>query len=105
MTTAHRRGFIPALPPELRLEIARRTIAASQREFAEQLGVSKNTVQRAESGYPIKRSTLLAWAMVTGVDLDWLEHGTVPTDGGPDQGIGPTGGKHLSPVRALRLAS
>lgn len=105
MTTAHRRGIIPPLSPEMRLEIARRHVAATQREFAEMIGVSQNTVNRAESGQPMKRSTLLAWAMVTGVDLDWLEHGTVPTDGGPDQGVSPTDGKHLSPVRVLRLAS
>ena len=74
MTTAHRRGVIPDQPRNLRLELARRHIGASQREFAEMLGVSNNTVQRAERGLPMKRSTLLAWGMVTGVDMDWLEH-------------------------------
>ena len=106
MTTAHRRGVIPDQPRNLRLELARRHIGASQREFAEMLGVSNNTVQRAERGLPMKRSTLLAWGMVTGVDMDWLEHGVVPpSDGGSDQGVSPTDGKHLSPVRVLRLAS
>ncbi|MGX9294390.1 helix-turn-helix domain-containing protein [Tsukamurella paurometabola] len=92
MTTAHRRGVIPDQPRNLRLELARRHIGASQRDFAEMLGVSNTTVQRAERGDDVRRSTLLAWAMVTGVDLDWLEHGTVPTDGGPNQGEGSTGG-------------
>lgn len=105
MTTAHRRGIIPPLPFEFRLEVARRHMGATQREFAELIGVSNNTVNRAERGYPVKRSTLLAWAMVTGVDLDWLEHGTVPTDGGPDQGMGATDGEPKSPVRVLRLVS
>ena len=82
MTTAHRRGIIPELSPGLRLEIARRTVAPSQREFAKMLGVSHGTVQRAESGQPMKRTTVLAWAMATGVDLDWLEHGKTPSPDG-----------------------
>lgn len=82
MTTAHRRGIIPTLSSGLRLEIARRTVAASQRDFAKLIGVSQNTVQRAEAGHPMKRTTVLAWAMATGVDLDWLETGeTPPPDG------------------------
>lgn len=78
MTTAHRRGIIPELSAGLRLEIARRTVAASQRDFAKLIGVSQNTVQRAESGQPMKRTTVLAWAMATGVDLQWLETGEAP---------------------------
>ena len=87
MTTAHRRGIIPELSAGLRLEIARRTVAASQRDFAKLIGVSQNTVQRAESGQPMKRTTVLAWAMATGVDLHWLETGEAPS---PD-GVGAPG--------------
>ena len=48
------------------------------------LGVSTNTIQRAERGEVVRKSTILAWAMVTGVDLHWLETGTSPSpeDGG-----------------------
>lgn len=86
MTTAHRRGVIPDQPRNLRLELARRHIGASQRQFAEMIGVSNTTVQRAERGEDVRRSTMLAWAMVTGVDLDWLETGRLPE--GPETGPG-----------------
>ncbi|WNO26682.1 immunity repressor [Gordonia phage Rahul] len=84
MTTATTHGVVPIefdLP--MRLELARRHAQLSQGEMAEALGVGKNTVYRAENGRPVKRATLIAWATLTGVDLNWLETGeTPPPDGG-----------------------
>lgn len=84
MTAANRSGLIPEIPRPLRLEIARRHIGASQARMGDLLGVSTNTIQRAERGEVVRKSTILAWAMVTGVDLHWLETGTSPSpeDGG-----------------------
>ena len=76
----------------------------SAQDFAELIGVSRNTVSAAENDRSLPRPIVIrAWALATGADSEWLETGEVP--GGPDQGVSPTDGKHLSPVRVLRLAS
>lgn len=84
MTTAIHRGVIPTLTFSQRLVVAREHIGLNQGELSSALGVSTNTIQRAESGRAEpRRPTIMAWAMATGVDLHWLETGHVPTpDGG-----------------------
>lgn len=75
MTTAHARGVIPVPTGPQRLMLAR--------EYAEQLGVGLATVYRAESGKTTpRRTTIMAWAMATGVDLHWLETGEAPSPDG-----------------------
>ena len=53
------------------------------REFAKEIGVSQPTITSAENDrrYP-RKITLLAYAMRTGVPVEWLETGHVtPPDG------------------------
>ncbi|WP_328664055.1 helix-turn-helix domain-containing protein [Nocardia salmonicida] len=67
--------------------IARQFVNQTQGEFARSLGVTTSTVQRAESGSTQpRRTTLMAWSMATGVNLEWLETGQAPrpADEGPD---------------------
>jgi transcriptional regulator with XRE-family HTH domain len=53
--------------------------------MAAQLGVSRETIGRWTSGRgEPKRAGLLAWAAVTGVDLEWLETGKGPATTSPD---------------------
>lgn len=56
-------------------------------DMAVALGVNPATVSRwtADKGAPPKRAYLAQWALITGVDLDWLEHGHGPF-GGPEDG-------------------
>uniref|UniRef100_UPI002597B48D helix-turn-helix domain-containing protein n=1 Tax=uncultured Gordonia sp. TaxID=198437 RepID=UPI002597B48D len=85
MTTASTRDEIPIMFPQpLRLELARRHARLSQAELAQALGVSTNTVNRYERDQVSpKRSVVMAWSMVTGVSLAWLETGEAPPpDGG-----------------------
>lgn len=52
-------------------------------EFATLIGVSRNTIGNVESGRVQPRKIVLnAWALVTGVPLEWLRDGTVPTTDG-----------------------
>ncbi|AON97399.1 immunity repressor [Gordonia phage Nyceirae] len=71
-----------------RLAVAREYVGLSQVKLAERLDVTPATVQRAESGKTQpRRTTFMAWAMATGVDLHWLETGEVSGDDpGPDGG-------------------
>lgn len=90
-----------------RLRKARERRGLSQTDFAEELGVARRTIvnYETESTAP-KPLVLKMWAMATGVSSKWLETGEIPTtpDGGPDQGVSLTGGKHITPVRELRAA-
>lgn len=80
-------GVVPTLTGGQRLRIAREYTGMNQEELARQLDVTTATVQRAESGKTApRRTTFMAWSMVTGVDLGWLEHGKTPGGNDPDGG-------------------
>lgn len=67
-------GTVPVVDQALGLELARRHANLTQRELAAEMGVSSRTVVGYERGErAAKRPTLLAWAAVTGVSLEWLE--------------------------------
>lgn len=65
-------------------------------DMADALGVNPATVSRwtADKGAPPKRAYLAQWALITGVDLKWLESGVGPFDG-PDD-------RHSTLVRSYR---
>jgi transcriptional regulator with XRE-family HTH domain len=58
-----------------RLAKARRVAGLSQQDLAEHLDMNIRTINRYETGYPTKRTVLLAWALACGVDPVWLEKG------------------------------
>ncbi|MFW5473704.1 helix-turn-helix domain-containing protein [Knoellia sp. CPCC 206450] len=69
-----------------RLRKARAKTGLSTKQFAELLGVSHGTVNNAECDRKRPRPVMLkAWAMATGVPVEWLENGTTP-QGDPDGG-------------------
>jgi transcriptional regulator with XRE-family HTH domain len=66
-----------------RFRKARELTGLGQREFAERIGVSHQTVTNAEKDHrSVRKITVNAWSLVTGVPVEWLETGTIPT--GPD---------------------
>ncbi|MFE6733411.1 helix-turn-helix domain-containing protein [Microbacterium sp. NPDC057650] len=69
-----------------RLVLAREVAELDQSALAEALGVSRQTVSNYERGFTApRRAVLLAWAMATAVDADWLLTGndeTPPTGDG-----------------------
>lgn len=85
MTTAMTdNGVVPALSMGVRLELARRNVNMTQPQLADELGISKRTVQDFEADVrPPKRGTMIAWAQVTGVSLAWLENGWALWDSNP----------------------
>ena len=73
-----------------RLRIAREQAGFDQAEFAERTGISRGTISNYERGlYPPRRPALLAWAMATGFDREWLENGgdLDPTSGNAQPGV------------------
>lgn len=75
-------GSIPEIQLHHRLRIAREFAGLEQREFADRTGISRATISAAENGHrqPI-RSTVMLWAMATGVNAEWLETGHIPVGG------------------------
>lgn len=79
-------GFIPSFTVGDRLRKAREHTGLSHSEFADEIGVSRNTVTNYERGHVSPRAIVLKmWAMRTGVPLVWLETGEAPrpSDEGP----------------------
>jgi len=85
-----------------RLSLAREIAGIDQVTMAASLGVARPTVSNYERGFTTpRRAIIVAWAMATGVDVEWLEKGDVaaPHPVGP-AGIEPT----TSTVEFPRLA-
>ena len=88
MTVQSDVGFIPELTLGQRLRVARETTGLEQREFAAELGTSRQTIGAAENGRTKPRELLLrAWAMRTGVNLEWLRTGNANTPPSGDGGV------------------
>ncbi|MGW9567156.1 helix-turn-helix domain-containing protein [Prescottella equi] len=82
-------GAVPEFVLSDRCQKAREYAGLDQGELADRLGVARSTVARVEQGKTVrvKRPLLLAWALATGVNLQWLETGEVPSpddDGGSE---------------------
>lgn len=78
-------GTVPTWTLGDRLRKARATTGMTTREFAERIGVSHGTITNAEGDKrAVRPITIKAWAMATGVDVHWLEHGTASTNDDPD---------------------
>lgn len=69
-----------------RLRKARQLTGLGTREFADKIGVSHGTITNAEGDrHGVRRITLNAWSLATGVPVEWLQTGKIPHDG-PDGG-------------------
>lgn len=75
-----------------RLRKARSLTGMTVAQFAEHIGVSDSTINSAElDKRGVRRITLNAWAMATGVSLAWLETGVsagAPPEPPPGKPVG-----------------
>lgn len=87
-------GIVPSFGIQHRLHISRKLTRLSRQAFAEEIGISVNTVANVENGnsQPSHR-VLYPWSRRTGVDLQWLETG-VASSLSSNSGDGSTAGKH-----------
>ena len=75
------RRIVPAFDLTDRLRKAREIAGYDQSEFAEVLGITRQSIGNYESGRRTPaRPYLIAWADRCGVDLTWLETGHEPED-------------------------
>lgn len=76
-------GIIPEFTLADRLRKAREITGLNQRDFANEIGVNRNSVGNYETGMTKPRPVVLrAWALRTGVPAMWLETGEAPSPGG-----------------------
>lgn len=67
-----------------RLKKARESAGLEQGAFAEMIGISKSSVSNYERDNTRPRIIVLrAWAMATGVPMEWLQTGKEPPQGPP----------------------
>lgn len=117
MTTAYDSGNVPPIEVRHRLRIAREFAGLEQKELADLIGVSRNTVGNAETGgVKPRRITLNAWALACGVPVSWILTGEGPAgpsgeppkapDPGPNGGLphGPDDPR-TRPVTGIRIKS
>lgn len=97
MTTLPVERRRPAFGLPDRLLKSREVAGLEQAEIAQALDVSRQTVSNYERGITKpRRLQLREWALVCGVDLDWLQNGDTPRpqgsggEGEPPVGIEPT---------------
>lgn len=107
--------YLPPLTLGHRLRIAREYAGLEVQQMAHELGVSRNTVGRYEAGHPPRRDTIIAWAEITDVDLDWLlgdrpgptEPAQLERRRQPRHTVTPTGGvtdREVARISVIRLA-
>lgn len=74
--STQRTELIPEWTLGDRLRKARSLTGMSVREFAEHIGVSHGTITNAEhDARGVRPITMKAWALATGVSIEWLETG------------------------------
>ena len=84
---------VPGLEFDLadRLRKSLRYSGLSVQEMADYLGVSRNTAGRWINGhFTPSRAEQIAWALRTGVPVEWLATGLVHTKDGPEGGVQPS---------------
>lgn len=87
MTTALYEGQVPVFTQGDRLRKARETTGKGVREFALLIGVSHQTITNAEHEHRnVRPITMNAWAMATGVSIQWLKTGIAPDPNGGAEG-------------------
>jgi transcriptional regulator with XRE-family HTH domain len=82
-------GLVPAWTLADRLRKARVHRGLEQGQLADLIGIGRSSIGNYERGEQTpKRPVLLAWSVVTGVPLKWIETGkTPPGPNDPDGGI------------------
>ena len=75
-------AVIPEWTQGDRMRKARQLTGMSTMEFAREIGVSQKTINNAESdSHVVRKIVMNAWALVTGVPVEWLQTGEVRHEG------------------------
>lgn len=87
-TQRYERGIVPEWSLGDRLRKARSLTGMTAAEFASAIGVSERTINNGENDKRgVRKITLNAWALATGVSVEWLETGNgSPMPPPPGQG-------------------
>ena len=95
---------VPVFTIEDRLRKARESAGLEQTQLAELIGVSRGTIGNTERGLVKPRLIMLrAWALATGVPVEWIQTGEAPSPGGDGASVEPPAG--IEPATySLRVA-
>ena len=77
-------GVVPAWTRGDCLRKARTHAGFTVKQLSEATGISEKTINNYEGDKVTpRRPSMIAWALATGVSLDWLERGGIPPTDGP----------------------
>lgn len=77
---------VPEFDTSDRARKARISAGLDQNQMQELTGISRTTITAIEHGrVQPRKSTMMLWAIATGVNFDWLMTGKVPDEGGNDE--------------------
>lgn len=83
--TVETAGVVPELTLGWRLRMAMESADLDQKEWATYLGVDRSSITRwTHDRGPVARSHLIAVSLRSGVPLEWIESGAVPSGNGPE---------------------
>lgn len=86
-TIARSANLVPEWTLTDRLRKAREHAGLEQLDLAQTAGISRAAISAAENGRNVPhRSTLMLWALATGVSVEWLETGEAPSEEGASDG-------------------
>lgn len=90
--TTQRYERVPEWSRGDRFRKARNVTGLTVKEFAIKIGISAKSVNNYEGDHVAPRRVVLnAWALATGVPVEWLELGIEPSDGPDPDGGQPSG--------------
>ncbi len=99
-------GGIPEFTLGDRLRKARELTGLTVRQFAAEIGVSHGTITNAEGDRRgVRPITIKAYAMRSGVPVEWLQTGRTPTLPTDDPKGDPASGHARTDVSMLRLVA
>lgn len=87
MSIQNNQWVVPEFTMGDRLRKAREAIGAGVDEFADAIGVSRNTITNYERDHVTPRKVVLnAWVLHTGVPMSWIKTGIAPSPSPSDDG-------------------
>lgn len=98
--STHAQSRIPEWSSGDRFRKARSLTGLTVQEFSERVGISPKSVNNYEGDKVTPRKVVTrAWALATGVPVEWLETGDTPVQPEPDGGLHTGRARHDSNVQ------
>lgn len=97
MSTIVSIGVVPEFTMGDRLRKARELTGLDRKQFAETIGIHRDSVAKYEAEGCTRKPVLESWARHTHVRIEWLENGDAPQPSGPEGNLSRLGESNSRP--------